>query len=59
MWTWWLTRNVEWDVRRIRRLRIQSERKGEVFADDDVKIFDERKVFGRGFVKRDGVVEEL
>jgi len=29
-----------------------------MFADDDVRVFEERKVFGRGFVKRDGVVEE-
>ncbi|KAH7395549.1 MFS transporter [Cadophora sp. MPI-SDFR-AT-0126] len=59
IWTWWLTRNVEWDVRRIRRLRIKSERKGEVFADDDVKVFEERKVFGRGFVKREELAEGL
>ncbi|KAL2072048.1 hypothetical protein VTL71DRAFT_11391 [Oculimacula yallundae] len=57
VWTWWLTRNVEWDVRRIRRLRIKSEKNGEVFADDDVRVFEERKVFGRGFVKKEGVAD--
>jgi hypothetical protein len=31
-WTWWLTRNVEGDKRRIRRLRIKAEKQGEVFA---------------------------
>ncbi|TVY15200.1 MFS transporter prlL [Lachnellula arida] len=46
-WTWWLTRNVEWDVRRIRRLRIKSEREGKVFADDDVKVFEERRFYGK------------
>ena len=40
-------------------LRIKSERQGEVFADDDVKVFEERKVFGRGFVKREGLAEGL
>lgn len=52
MWTWWLTRNVEWDVRRIRRLRIKSEKKGKMFADDDVKVFEERD-FYRGLAKKD------
>ncbi|TVY91632.1 putative transporter [Lachnellula willkommii] len=46
-WTWWLTRNVEWDVRRIRRLRIKSEKEGKVFADDDVKVFEERRFYGK------------
>ncbi|XMA13957.1 hypothetical protein WAI453_006748 [Rhynchosporium graminicola] len=59
VWTWYLTRNVEWDVRRIRRLRIKSEKQGEVFADDDVKVFEERKVFGRGFVKKEGATAEI
>lgn len=47
MWTWWLTRNVEEDVKRIRRLRITAERKGKVFAEDDVKVFEERNFYGR------------
>jgi hypothetical protein len=50
-WTWYLTRNVEWDVRRIRRLRIKTERDGKIFADDDVKVFEERKFYGRGLTK--------
>ncbi|KAH8661599.1 permease of the major facilitator superfamily [Tricladium varicosporioides] len=56
-WTWWLTRNVEWDVRRIRRLRIKAERNGEVFASDDVKVFEERKFYAG--LKKDGVVAEV
>lgn len=44
-WTWWLTRNVEWDVLRIRRLRIQAEKEGRVFGDDDVRVFEERKFY--------------
>uniref|UniRef100_A0A0B7KF50 Major facilitator superfamily (MFS) profile domain-containing protein n=1 Tax=Bionectria ochroleuca TaxID=29856 RepID=A0A0B7KF50_BIOOC len=50
--TWWLTRNVEWDVRRIRRLRIKAEREGKVFADDDVQVINERNFYGKG-LKRD------
>ncbi|VUC31503.1 unnamed protein product [Clonostachys rosea] len=50
--TWWLTRNVEWDVRRIRRLRIKAEREGRVFADDDVQVINERNFYGKG-LKRD------
>jgi hypothetical protein len=50
-----LTRNVEWDVRRIRRLRIKAEKKGSMFAGDDIKVFEERKFYG-GLVKRSDVV---
>ncbi|KAL3425086.1 high-affinity nicotinic acid transporter [Phlyctema vagabunda] len=53
-WTWYLTRNVELDVLRVRRLRIQEEKKGGVFGADDVKVFEERKFYS-GF-KRDEVV---
>lgn len=45
-------------MRRIRRLRIKSEREGAMFADDDVKVFEERKFYGAGFAKRNGVVAE-
>ena len=51
-WTWWLTRNVEWDVRRIRRLRINAERGGNMFAEDDVKVFEERRFYGKGLSKK-------
>jgi hypothetical protein len=52
LWTWWLTRNIEWDVLRVRRLRIEAERKGQVLSHDDVKYFEERKFYG-GLQKRD------
>ncbi|KAI9687921.1 MAG: hypothetical protein M1822_002003 [Bathelium mastoideum] len=42
IWTWWLTCNVEWDVRRIKRLRNASEKQGHVFVGDDVKVHEER-----------------
>lgn len=53
LWTWWLTRNIEWDVLRVRRLRIRAEKSGEVLSNDDVKYFDERQFYG-GLHKRDG-----
>jgi nitrate/nitrite transporter NarK len=43
IWTWWLTRNVEWDVLRVRKERIKAEREGGVWAGDDVKVYEERK----------------
>ena len=46
LWTWWLTRNVEWDVRRIKRLRLKAEKEGRVFHEDDVKVYDERHFYG-------------
>lgn len=52
LWTWWLTRNVEWDVRRIRRLRIEAERSGVVFGEDDVRVYEERTFYG-GLGKKD------
>ncbi|KAK3329132.1 MFS transporter [Apodospora peruviana] len=36
-WTWYLTRNVEYDVKRVRRLRIAAEKAGGVYAEGDVK----------------------
>jgi hypothetical protein len=45
LWTWWLTRNVEWDVKRIRRLRIKAKKEGVIYAEDDVKVFEERQFY--------------
>lgn len=52
-WTWWLTRNVEWDVRRVRRLRRQAERGEKVFAKDDIRVLEERQ-FSDGVKKKEG-----
>ncbi|KAE8422317.1 major facilitator superfamily domain-containing protein [Aspergillus pseudocaelatus] len=52
LWTWWLTRNVEWDVRRIRRLRIKEEKQGRIYAGDDVRVYEERQ-FYKGVTKKD------
>jgi MFS family permease len=56
--TWYLTRNVEWDVRRIRRLRIKAEKEGKVYADDDVKVLEERE-FYTGLKKKSGDAGEV
>ncbi|EXJ82260.1 hypothetical protein A1O3_06073 [Capronia epimyces CBS 606.96] len=42
-WTWWLTRNVEADVLRVARLRKAAKKEGRVYAEDDIKVFEERK----------------
>jgi len=57
-WTWYLTRNVEWDVRRIRKLRIKSEKEGRMFADDDVKVFEERNFYRRELMKTEAAKTE-
>ncbi|KAK4443564.1 major facilitator superfamily domain-containing protein [Podospora aff. communis PSN243] len=43
--TWYLTRNVEYDVKRIRRLRIKAEKEGRIFAEEDIKVFEERTFY--------------
>lgn len=51
LWTWWLTRNTEYDVMRVRRLIRRAKKEGKVFNGDDVKVFEERRFFG-GLRKR-------
>lgn len=52
--TWYLTRNVEWDVRRIRRERIKAEKSGRLFVEDDIKVYQEREFFFEDFEEREG-----
>lgn len=58
IWTWWLTRNVEWDVKRIRKLRIKAKKEGRVYAEDDVKVYEERD-FYNGLHKAGGADGEV
>lgn len=51
--TWYLTRNVEWDVLRVQRLRISEKKKDLVYAGDDVKVYEERN-FYEGLGKKKG-----
>ncbi|OJJ08224.1 hypothetical protein ASPVEDRAFT_57388 [Aspergillus versicolor CBS 583.65] len=44
-WTWWLTRNVEYDVLRVRRLRIKEEKQGRVYAGEDIRVYEEREFY--------------
>lgn len=44
-WTWLLTRNVEYDVLRVRRLRIKEEKQGRVYAGEDVRVYEEREFY--------------
>ena len=57
LWTWWLTRNIEWDVRRIRRLRMKEEKHGRVYGEDDVAVFEERNFYS-GLQKQTEGVEK-
>ncbi|OJD29215.1 high-affinity nicotinic acid transporter [Diplodia corticola] len=50
-WSWWLTKDLEHDIRRIRRLRLKAAKQGEVYADDDVDMSGQRKFFN-GLRKR-------
>ena len=43
-------------MRRIRKLRLKANKEGTMYADDDIKIFEERKFYG-GLKKKEGVVE--
>ncbi|KAL3442348.1 major facilitator superfamily domain-containing protein [Aspergillus insuetus] len=44
-WTWWLTRNVEYDVLRVRRLRLKEEKEGRLYAGEDVRVYVEREFY--------------
>jgi hypothetical protein len=56
--TWYLTRNIEYDVKRIRRLRIKAEKEGKVFAEEDIKVFEER-TFYEGAVGKKAKAENI
>ncbi|KAG9788874.1 hypothetical protein KCU88_g1633, partial [Aureobasidium melanogenum] len=51
--SWYLTRNLEWDVRRIRRQRIKAEKEGRIFTEDEVKFFHERQHFTKTLKKQE------
>ena len=44
---------------RVRRLRQKAEKEGRVLADDDVKVFEERKFYGGLRKKDDSANSEL
>lgn len=61
---WYLTRNLEWDVRRVRLNRIKAEREGRLYVEDDVKVYEERQVYSKGLKRansdtRGGRVNEV
>jgi hypothetical protein len=51
IWTAWLTRNVEYDVRRVLRLRQKAHKEGKILADDDINVFEERQFYVKGQAK--------
>ena len=42
IWTWWLTRKLEWKVRKTRRLRAKAERENVAFPGDETDEVDEK-----------------
>ncbi|KAJ9150378.1 High-affinity nicotinic acid transporter [Pleurostoma richardsiae] len=44
-WTWYLTRNTEYDVLRVRRLVLKARKEGRTLFEDDIKVFQERKFY--------------
>lgn len=45
IWTWYLTRNIEYDVMRVRRKILKARAEGRVHHEDDIRIFEERKFY--------------
>ncbi|KAF2644697.1 high-affinity nicotinic acid transporter [Massarina eburnea CBS 473.64] len=45
LWTWWLTRNTEYDVMRVRRLMLKERKAGRTNTGDDIRIFEERRFY--------------
>ncbi|KAF2113190.1 high-affinity nicotinic acid transporter [Lophiotrema nucula] len=45
LWTWWLTRNTEYDVMRVRRLANKARKEGRTNATEDIRIFEERQFY--------------
>ncbi|KAF2795750.1 high-affinity nicotinic acid transporter [Melanomma pulvis-pyrius CBS 109.77] len=45
LWTWWLTRNTEYDVMRVRRLANTARKEGRTNFGDDIRIFEERRFY--------------
>ncbi|KAF6810374.1 high-affinity nicotinic acid transporter [Colletotrichum plurivorum] len=52
LWTWWLTRNTEYDVMRVRRKVLEARKRGKVNFDDDIRVFEERRFYDG--IKRKG-----
>ncbi|KAK0376032.1 high-affinity nicotinic acid transporter [Colletotrichum limetticola] len=53
LWTWWLTRNTEYDVMRVRKKILKARKLGKVNFDDDIRVFEERRFYD-GFKRQGG-----
>lgn len=58
LWTWWLTRNTEFDVLRVRRILNKTRKEGKTDYQDDIRIFEERR-FYTGLHLRKGQASEI
>ena len=45
IWTWYLTRNTEYDVLRVQRKAIKARREGRTVFDDDIRVYRERQFY--------------
>lgn len=45
IWTWYLTRNTEYDVLRVQRKAIKSRKEGRTVFDDDIRVYRERQFY--------------
>ncbi|KAF2136699.1 uncharacterized protein K452DRAFT_312982 [Aplosporella prunicola CBS 121167] len=45
IWTWWLTRKLEWNVRKTRRLRAKAEKENAAFPGDETDDIDEKACY--------------
>lgn len=57
LWTWWLTRNTEYDVLRVRRNMNKARRDGRTDFQDDIRIFEERQFYDGMHRTKDQVSE--
>lgn len=57
IWTWYITRNTEYDVLLHQRKVLKARRAGRVLADDDIRIFDERQYYQGLWRKRSDAME--
>ncbi len=51
---WYLTRNLERDVRRVKLNRIKAEREGRLYVGDDFDVYEERQFYSKGIRKVKG-----
>jgi hypothetical protein len=44
---WYLTHNLEWDIQRVRQERNKANQEGKRHLKDDIRVYEERKVYSK------------